>query len=167
MTIGEAVAYYRRKQGVVQAVQYDGTLASIEPLHIPEATQWFASSDIELKTPAGKVAAKPGDKTIAFGSAYPHPIQLACLAHKFKRLAVCFDNDFWGHYGTYVVSKLLKAPAYFPDLKDPACYVEANTRPVLSYIRPSDLKDMLIDEIAEYNALVGSGHELVRPLPYN
>jgi len=108
-----------------------------------------------------------GYNAIAIGSSYLHAFQFACLTHKFKRITVCFDNDFWGHYGAYATSKCLRAPICFPRLKDISCHFEAKIPLQLDYVNQVDLHNKLLIEIANYNRKVNNNMDFVRDLPYN
>ena len=108
-----------------------------------------------------------GYPAIAFGSAMPHPFQLACVLWKYRKLRVCFDNDFHGHLGAYVTSKLLNVPIVMTELKDPSCYVETRTPIRFRSVERDALREMLLVEIADYNRAIDDGVRLIRPLPYN
>ena len=64
---------WRKKPVVVQAVQFDGTLASVEALHIPEASQDLGSRTLQIPTLEGVMTAQPGDWIIrgVQGEFYP------------------------------------------------------------------------------------------------
>ena len=52
---------YRKKPIVIEAVQYDGTLESLNSLYIPEVGQEFLSDEIIIPTLEGDMVAKPSD----------------------------------------------------------------------------------------------------------
>lgn len=108
-----------------------------------------------------------GRPAIAVGSCNPHVFQLACLRRKFDNLTICFDNDFWGHYGAYVASTLLRAPVCMPRLKDVSCHLETGADLDLRSVSQSDLRDLVVAEIYDYNLIHAAGQSLSRPLPYN
>jgi hypothetical protein len=108
-----------------------------------------------------------GRRAIACGSCCPHEFQLACLVRKFKRIVVCFDNDFWGHYGAYQTARLIRAPVVMPTLKDVSCHFESKVDLKLLTVSLSDLRSQLCSEIADYNQKLATGSGLIRNLPYN
>jgi len=64
---------WRKRPVVVEAVQFDGTLASVEALHIPEASQDLGSRTLQIPTLEGVMTAQPGDWIIrgVQGEFYP------------------------------------------------------------------------------------------------
>ncbi len=108
-----------------------------------------------------------GYNAIAIGACQPQLEQLACLRHKFNKFLICFDNDLHGHYGAYCTSKLLSAPILIPNKKDVSCYFESKTSPQLTQIPQSEVRAMLVSEIADYNTSIDHGFVPQRPLPYN
>lgn len=109
---------------------------------------------------------KTGYNAIALGSAYPTAFQLAMLRYKFRKLQVCFDNDFWGWYGAYISSKCLNCPILLPTSKDPAEQVFEHGLTHFRQTFSSDLFTKLVNEIPVYNSVAVSG-KLIRLLPYN
>jgi hypothetical protein len=73
MTARQEPLKWRKKPVVVQAVQFDGTLASIEALNIPEASQDLGSRTLQIHTLEGVMTAQPGDWIIrgVQGEFYP------------------------------------------------------------------------------------------------
>ncbi len=67
------MAKFRKKPVVIEAVQFDGTLASIECLGIPECEQMLGSRTVTINTLEGKMTAQPGDWIIrgVKGEFYP------------------------------------------------------------------------------------------------
>lgn len=114
-----------------------------------------------------------GYRAIAVGSCNPTAFQLACLQYKYSNISICFDNDFWGHYGAYVAATHLRCPILLPGQpgdtanKDPSCYHEAGISLELRPITIKELHQLLIEETAGYNKIIDSGQPLIRPLPYN
>lgn len=52
---------YRKKPVVINAVQFDGELTSIESMNIPEVSQDFGSKTLQIPTLEGVMTANPGD----------------------------------------------------------------------------------------------------------
>lgn len=52
---------FRKKPVVIEAVQFDGTFASVEAMLIPSCSQDLSSNTLEIKTPEGVMTAQPGD----------------------------------------------------------------------------------------------------------
>lgn len=107
-----------------------------------------------------------GYNAIACGSCNPPTIQLACISWKYKKLTVCFDNDFWGHHGAYQASKILNCPVLMPKLKDISYFLEQNQLPQLEVISHPQLKELVIAGIHNYNSTIANKPP-IRPLPYN
>jgi hypothetical protein len=98
---------------------------------------------------------------IATASSYPTALQIACLQQKFKKLKLCFDNDFWGHVGAHIVSEITGLETYFPKLKDPGCYMTESVE--LERWDSGKLGNLVQQEIKRYNI----SKRKLRPLPYN
>lgn len=64
---------YRKKPVVIEAVQFDGTIQSIESLQIPECSQQLGSRALQIQTLEGEMTAQPGDWIIrgVKGEFYP------------------------------------------------------------------------------------------------
>lgn len=64
---------FRKKPVVIEAVQFNGELTSIEALHIPEVSQQFGSKTVQIPTLEGVMTAQPGDWIIkgVKGEFYP------------------------------------------------------------------------------------------------
>lgn len=64
---------FRKKPVVIEAVQFDGTLASIALLHIPACSQDLGSDTLQIETLEGVMTAQPGDWIIqgVKGEHYP------------------------------------------------------------------------------------------------
>jgi len=67
------MAKYRKKPVVIEAVQFDGTLGSLEGINIPEVSQDLGSSTCQIPTLEGVMTAQPGDWIIrgVKGEFYP------------------------------------------------------------------------------------------------
>lgn len=52
---------FRKKPVVIEAVQYDGTLTSVEKLDGLECSQTLTSDTIQIETLEGTMTANPGD----------------------------------------------------------------------------------------------------------
>lgn len=102
-----------------------------------------------------------GYPAIATASSYPTALQIACLQEKFKNLRLCFDNDFWGHTGAYVISEVTGLETYFPKLKDPGSYGMGKVE--IERWSPNKLHNVVRREVEEYNI----SERRPRPLPYN
>ncbi len=65
--------FFRKKPVVIEAVQFDGTLTSIEGMSIPVATQELGSRTVQIPTLEGEMTAQPGDWIIrgVQGEFYP------------------------------------------------------------------------------------------------
>lgn len=64
---------FRKKPVVIEAVQFDGTLASVEGMLIPSCSQDLGSATLEIETLEGVMTAQPGDWIIkgVKGEFYP------------------------------------------------------------------------------------------------
>lgn len=64
---------FRKKPVVIEAVQYDGTLMSVEKLDGLECSQTLTSDTIQIETLEGTMTANPGDWIIrgVKGEFYP------------------------------------------------------------------------------------------------
>lgn len=64
---------FRKKPVVIEAVQYDGTLVSVEKLDGFECSQTLTSDTIQIETLEGTMTANPGDWIIrgVKGEFYP------------------------------------------------------------------------------------------------
>lgn len=64
---------YRKKPVVIEAVQFDGTIESVEELMIPEVSQELGSKTLQIPTLEGVMTASPGDFIIkgVNGEFYP------------------------------------------------------------------------------------------------
>lgn len=64
---------FRKKPVVIDAVQYDGTLVSVESLEGLECSQSLTSDTIQIETLEGAMTANPGDWIIkgVKGEFYP------------------------------------------------------------------------------------------------
>lgn len=64
---------FRKKPVVIEAVQFDGTFASVEGLLIPSCSQDLGSNTLEIETLEGVMTAQPGDWIIkgVKGEFYP------------------------------------------------------------------------------------------------
>lgn len=64
---------FRKKPVVIEAVQFDGTLVSIEMMGIPEVSQELGSNTCQIPTLEGVMTANPGDWIIqgVKGEFYP------------------------------------------------------------------------------------------------
>lgn len=64
---------FRKKPVVIEAVQYDGTLLSLEKLDGLECSQTLTSDTIQIETLEGTMTANPGDWIIrgVKGEFYP------------------------------------------------------------------------------------------------
>lgn len=64
---------FRKKPVVIDAVQFDGTLASVESMMIPSCSQDLGSNTLEIETLEGVMTAQPGDWIIkgVKGEFYP------------------------------------------------------------------------------------------------
>lgn len=64
---------FRKKPVVIDAVQYDGTLVSVESLEGLECSQTLTSDTIQIETLEGTMTANPGDWIIkgVKGEFYP------------------------------------------------------------------------------------------------
>lgn len=64
---------FRKKPVVIEAVQFDGTLVSVEGLNIPECSQDLCSDTLQIPTLEGVMTANPGDWIIrgVKGEFYP------------------------------------------------------------------------------------------------
>jgi hypothetical protein len=67
------MAMFRKKPVVVEAVQFDGTFASVEAMQIPSCSQHLGSKTLEIETLEGVMVAQPGDWIIkgVKGEFYP------------------------------------------------------------------------------------------------
>ena len=64
---------FRKKPVVIEAVQFDGTFASVEEMLIPSCSQDLGSNTLEIETLEGVMTAQPGDWIIrgVKGEFYP------------------------------------------------------------------------------------------------
>ena len=64
---------FRKKPVIIEAVQFDGTLRSTDPLMIPECSQELGSDTLQIPTLEGVMTARPGDWIIkgVKGEFYP------------------------------------------------------------------------------------------------
>lgn len=64
---------YRKKPVVIEAVQFDGSLNSVESMQIPNCSQLLGSNTLEIETLEGVMSAQPGDWIIkgVKGEFYP------------------------------------------------------------------------------------------------
>lgn len=64
---------FRKKPVIIEAVQYDGTLLSVEALDGLECSQTLTSDTIQIETLEGTMTANPGDWIIrgVKGEFYP------------------------------------------------------------------------------------------------
>ena len=64
---------FRKKPVVIEAIQFDGTLSSLEAFAIPEVSQEFGSRTAQIYTLEGVMTAEPGDWIICGvkGEFYP------------------------------------------------------------------------------------------------
>ena len=64
---------FRKKPVVIEAVRFDGTMTSIEPLNIPDCSQELGSKTLQIPTLEGEMTAQPGDWIIrgVNGEFYP------------------------------------------------------------------------------------------------
>ena len=64
---------YRKKPVVIEAVQFDGTLQSLEAMDIPEVSQELTSDTCQIETLEGVMTARKGDWIIkgVHGEFYP------------------------------------------------------------------------------------------------
>ncbi|MCE0912490.1 MULTISPECIES: hypothetical protein [Pseudomonas] len=64
---------YRKKPVVIEAVQFDGSLNSVESMQIPNCSQLLGSNTLEIETLEGLMSAQPGDWIIkgVKGEFYP------------------------------------------------------------------------------------------------
>lgn len=64
---------FPKKPVVIEAVQFDGTLASLESMNIPEVSQELGSRTCQIPTLEGVMTASPGDWIIrgVSGEHYP------------------------------------------------------------------------------------------------
>lgn len=64
---------FRKKPVVIDAIQFDGTLASLEGFPIPEISQELGSKNVHIETLEGTMIAQPGDWIIrgVKGEFYP------------------------------------------------------------------------------------------------
>jgi hypothetical protein len=67
------MTYYRKKPILIEAVQFDGTLTSLDGFGVPEFSQDLESNDLQIATLAGVMTARPGDWIIkgVKGEFYP------------------------------------------------------------------------------------------------
>ncbi len=67
------MAMFRKKPVVIEAVQFDGTFASVEAMQIPSCSQDLGSKTLEIETLEGVMVAQPGDWIIkgVKGEFYP------------------------------------------------------------------------------------------------
>ena len=64
---------FRKKPVVIEAVQYDGTLQSLEAFNIPSVSQYLGSDTAQIETLEGVMTARVGDWIIkgVKGEFYP------------------------------------------------------------------------------------------------
>jgi hypothetical protein len=64
---------FRKRPVVIEAVQFDGTLTSVESMQIPECSQDLGSKTLQIATLEGIMTAQPGDWIIrgVKGEFYP------------------------------------------------------------------------------------------------
>jgi hypothetical protein len=55
------MSMFRKKPVVIEAVQFNGTLSSIESLAIPAVSQDLGSDTCQIETAEGVMTANPGD----------------------------------------------------------------------------------------------------------
>lgn len=67
------MAMFRKKPVVIEAVQFDGTFASVEAMQIPSCSHDLGSRTLEIETLEGVMVAQPGDWIIkgVKGEFYP------------------------------------------------------------------------------------------------
>lgn len=109
---------------------------------------------------------RAGHQSLAFGSAYPTPQQLAMVAKRFPWRRVCFDNDFWGWYGSYITSRCLGCGVLLPRGKDAAEQVFERGDLSLDEVDSERLVGLVLKNLSEYNSAAAAGR-LIRALPYN
>ena len=64
---------YRKKPVVIEAVQFDGTLQSLEAMNLPSVSQELTSDTCQIETLEGVMTARKGDWIIkgVHGEFYP------------------------------------------------------------------------------------------------
>lgn len=64
---------FRKKPVVIDAVQFDGTFASVEAMQIPSCSQDLGAKTLEIETVEGTLTAQVGDWIVrrANGDLYP------------------------------------------------------------------------------------------------
>lgn len=64
---------YKAKPVVVEAIQFDGTLSSLDEMNIPEVSQELTSDTVQIATLEGVMTANKGDYIIkgTAGEFYP------------------------------------------------------------------------------------------------
>jgi hypothetical protein len=67
------MAKFRKKPVVIDAIQFDGTLESVESLQIPVCSQYLGSNTMQIETLEGEMTAQAGDWIIkgVKGEFYP------------------------------------------------------------------------------------------------
>lgn len=94
-----------------------------------------------------------GYKAIAIGSAYPTVLQLGCLAAKYSKFSCCFDDDFYGWIGAYVVANCFKIDeVMLPSHKDAAESILEKADTSFINISKHDLARKIIDRIPQFNS---------------
>lgn len=75
---------YRKRPVVVEAVQFDGTLESLDALYIPNYHQFFGSRTVQIETLEGTITASPGDWIIrgVKGEFYPCKPDIFALTYE-------------------------------------------------------------------------------------
>jgi len=76
---------FRKKPVVIEAVQFDGTLASLEEFYIPEVSQELGSRTAQIQTLEGAMTAQPGDWIIKGINGEFYPCKPDIFAKTYER----------------------------------------------------------------------------------
>jgi hypothetical protein len=106
--------------------------------------------------------------SIAIGSSFPTPYQLASIKNRVKYREVCMDNDFSGWCGAYAIAKCFELDFVFLcKSKDPAEEIIENNSESFDKVTMDDLESMIRDGIPAYKERVQKTIAERRDLKYN
>lgn len=79
---------FRKKPVVIEAIQFDGTIQSVESLNIPELSQDLGSRTIQIATLEGVMTAQPGDWIIRGINGEYYPCKPDIFAATYEEVGV-------------------------------------------------------------------------------